>query len=122
MTDNSTTPPLEFEVDIPALRDQVAQLVQQNQQREQLLAEKYEIGLHPLNVLHARINALIQVLLDEPGQLQLDVLVQTVISNMLDSELNRAEQQKNRSTLLSGVPGLDPGVQPPLPPDFFARN
>jgi hypothetical protein len=110
------------ETDVPALKDQLEQLVELNNQREQALVQGYGIGLHPLNVMHARISALVQVILDEPGQLQLDILTQTVISNMLDAELNRASEQKNRSALLSGVPGVDPGLPQQLPADFLIRN
>lgn len=90
------------------IRAQVEQLLQLNQDRQNMLAEKYKVGLDPLNFVHARISAITQALLDERGQLRLEVLTQTVISNMLDSALNQAEAQKARSTLLDGVPGLDP--------------
>jgi hypothetical protein len=96
--------------DIEEIKAQVDNLLQLNQQREQMLAEKYQVGLDPLNFVHARISAITQALLDERGQLRLEVLTQTVISNMLDSALNQAEAQKTRSTLLEGVPGLDPRV------------
>lgn len=104
---------------VDELREQVTHLVELNQKRQQLLAEKYQVGLDPLNFVHARISAITQALLDENGQMRLEVLTQTVISNMLDSALNQAEAQKARSTLLEGVPGVDPNVQQQVPPGIF---
>lgn len=108
MTENAATGTELSDGDADEIRTQVEQLLQLNQDRQKMLAEKYQVGLDPLNFVHARISAITQALLDERGQLRLEVLTQTVISNMLDSALNQAEAQKTRSTLLEGVPGLDP--------------
>lgn len=105
--------------DVEEIREQVGKLLELNNQRQQMLAEKYQVGLDPLNFVHARISAVVQALLDERGQLRLEVLTQTVIGNMLDAALNQAEAQKARSTLLDGVPGVDPRMQQQVPQELF---
>lgn len=106
MTDTEEITGIELpEGDIEQMREQVGALVEANMEREQRMASQFNARVDPLNFFHVRLSALVQVLLDEPGQLKLEVLTQTLIANMLDMTMQQAEAESTRRTLLEGVPG-----------------
>jgi hypothetical protein len=95
---------------IDELKEQVEELISNNSSREEMLAAKFNASVNPLNFFHARLSALVSVLLDEEHQLKLEIVTQTMVSNILDMALNtaqaqveEAETQQRRQTLLEGI-------------------
>jgi hypothetical protein len=116
-TPEVTGTPLE-EGTLDEMREQVQALIEANMEREQKMLAQFNAQLDPMNFFHVRLSALVQVLLDEPGQLKLEVLTQTLIANMLDMTMQQAETEATRRKLLEGVPGY---AQPQPGPNPFER-
>jgi superfamily II helicase len=107
MTEENTTEP---EVSIEELQSQLETLVQENESRQQVMASKYGVGLNPADVVNIRLNCTLSAILSEEHRIRVEIMTQTMVSNILDSALNTAEKQETRKRLTEGIPGLDPNI------------
>jgi hypothetical protein len=118
-----------FEGTVEEMQEKLNELIVQNMNRQTKLKMDYQKAMDPLNFLHARITALIQVTLDESGQMKLELLTHTILASMLDmalaqeaAEQEQQKEQQARSRLLEGIPGVDPSVPMQMPPGMFSRG
>lgn len=106
---------------VEELQRQVAGLMADNTARSEKLATDFGLGLQPSDLVQMRLNSLLSVILNEESRLRVEVLTQATLAVALDNALTEGAKrkqamdeaevrQKTVSTLLSGVPGVDPNI------------
>lgn len=114
---------------IEELRASAQTLIDDNNAKHQkLAAPPYSVAMNPVDLLGAKVNSLIAMILDEPGQLKVTIMAETMVGLLLSQATEQvekmhaeAESERVRSEFTRGIPGLDPNAGPPAQ-NPFTRN
>jgi len=115
MSDDTTSTTVPDGETVEELQAKLEELYIANTEKVNKLAQEYQRALQPSDLVQIRLNALISMILSEEYKIKLDLVAQATLSSVLDNVLNQAAREKTQSTLLQGVPGVDPKVQMQIP-------
>jgi hypothetical protein len=111
---------------IEELRASAQALIDENTAKHQKLAgPPYNVAMNPADILGAKVNSLIAMILPEEGQLKVTIMAETMIGLLLNQATEQvekmhkeAESERVRSEFTRGIPGLDPNAGPPAQNPF----